>query len=85
MLSCFNHFQLFATLWTVAYQTTLSMGLSRQEYCSRLSRCPPGNLPNPRIEPASPASPELQVDSLFTEPPAKPNVCVSFPVVSNSL
>ena len=32
MLSHFSHGQLFATLWTVAYQASLSMGFSRQEY-----------------------------------------------------
>ena len=31
MLTCFSHVQLFATLWTVAFQA-LSMGFSRQEY-----------------------------------------------------
>ena len=33
---------------------------------------PPGDLPDPGIEPESPAAPELQVDSLPTEPPGKP-------------
>ena len=32
VLSCFSHAQLCATLWTVARQVPLSMGLSRQEY-----------------------------------------------------
>ena len=42
---------------------------SRQEYWSRLP-CPlPGDLPNPGVEPRSPA---LQVDSLPSEPPGKP-------------
>ena len=52
-LSCV---QLFVTLWTVACQTPLSMGFSRQEYCSRLPFSPPGDLPNPGIELASLAS-----------------------------
>ena len=34
MLSCFSGVQLFVTLWTVASQTPLSMGCSRQEYWS---------------------------------------------------
>ena len=34
MLSCFNHVQLFVTLWTVAHQAPHSMRLSRQEYWS---------------------------------------------------
>ena len=55
---------------TVAHQALLSMGFSRQEYWSGLSCPPPGDLPNPGIEPRSPA---LQVDSLPSEPPGKPN------------
>ena len=45
------------------------MGFSRQEYWSRLPCLPPGDLPNPGIEPRSPA---LQADSLLSEPPGKP-------------
>ena len=44
-------------------------GISRQEYWSGLPFPPPGNLPNPGIEPRSPA---LQADSLPPEPPGKP-------------
>ena len=51
----------FATPWTIACQVLLSMGFSRQEYWSGLPFPSPGNLPDPRIEPVSPA---LQVDSL---------------------
>ena len=48
------------------------MGFFSQEYWSGLP-CPPlGDLPNPGIEPASPVSPTLQVDSSPTEPPGKP-------------
>ena len=61
--------RLFATLWTVAYQAPLSMGFSRQEYWSGLSVPSPGDLPNPGIEPESPA---LQTDALLSEPPGKP-------------
>ena len=46
---------LFATPWTVAQQAPLSMRFSRQEYWSELPFPSPGDLPNPRIEPASPA------------------------------
>ena len=67
-----SHVQLFATLWTVAFQAPLSMGCSRQEYCSGLLCPPPGNLPDPGIEPTSPVSPALQADFLPTEPPGKP-------------
>ena len=48
------------------------MGLFRQEYWRGLPFLPPGNLPDPRIEAASPVSPALQVDSLPTESPGKP-------------
>ena len=44
------------------------MGLSRQEFWSGLPFSPPGDLPNPGIEPASPVSPALQADSLPAEP-----------------
>ena len=40
---------------TAAHQAPLSMELSRQEYWSRLPFPSPGDLPNPGIEPASPA------------------------------
>ena len=66
LLSCVR---LFATPWTVAYQASLSMGFSRQEYCSGLPFPSPGDLPNPGIEPGSPA---LQADVLTSEPPGKP-------------
>ena len=49
------------------------MGFFRQEYWSGLPFPPPGDLPHPGIEPASLASPELQVDSVPTEPGGKPN------------
>ena len=63
MLSPFSHVQLFATPQTVAHQAPLSMGLSRQESWSGLPCPPPGDLPDPGIEPLSPASPALQADS----------------------
>ena len=43
--------RLFATPWTVAYQASLSMGFSRQEYWSGLPFPSPGDLPDPGIEP----------------------------------
>ena len=46
---------LFATPGTVACQAPLSMGFSRQEYCSGLPFSPPGDLPHSGIELASPA------------------------------
>ena len=53
--------QLFVTLQTIACQAPLSMGFPRQEYWSGLSFPPPRDLPDPGIEPTSPA---LQEDSL---------------------
>ena len=47
--------QLFASPWTVAYQASPSMGFSRQEYWSGLPFPSSGDLPNPGIEPRSPA------------------------------
>ena len=60
--------RLFATPWTVAYQAPPSMGFSRQEYWSVLPFPSPGDLPDPRIEPRSPA---LEADTLTSEPPEK--------------
>ena len=51
-----------ATLWTVARQAPLSMGFSR--HWSGLPFYSPGDLPDPGIEPRSPA---LQANSLPTE------------------
>ena len=62
--------QLFAAAWTVAYQAPLPMEFSRQKYWNGMSF--PGDLPNPDIEPASPASPALAVYSLQLTPPGKP-------------
>ena len=45
------------------------MGFSRQEYWSGLPFSSPGDLPDPGIEPRSPA---LQADALTSEPPGKP-------------
>ena len=64
------------TSWTVAHQTPLSMGFSRQEYWSGLPCPPPGDLPNPGIEPVSLASPELQADSLLLTPWGSHLCCV---------
>ena len=48
------------------------MGFSRQEDWSGLTFPPPGDLPNPAIEPMSPASPALAGEFFTTEPPEKP-------------
>ena len=51
---------LFVTQWTVALQAPLSMGILQQKHWSGLPSPLPGGLPNPGIQPRSPA---LQVDS----------------------
>jgi len=63
--------RLFVTPWNAACQAPLSMGFSRQEYWSELPFPPPGELPNPGIEPASPVSPASADGFFTTEPPAK--------------
>ena len=63
MLSCIR---LFVTPWTVARQAPPSMEFSRQEYWSGLSFPSPGYLPDPGIEPASPA---LAGECFSTVPP----------------
>ena len=61
----------FANPWTVDHEAPLSMGFSRQETWSGLPFPSPGDLPDPGIEPKSPA---LQADALTSEPPGKPRV-----------
>jgi len=48
-----------ATPWTVGHQAPLCMGFSRQEYWSGLPGPPPGDLPDPGVEPTSLMSPIL--------------------------
>ena len=62
LLRRFSHVGLCVTLWGAACQAPLSMGFSRQEYWNGLSCPPPGGLPDPGMEPGSPA---LQADSLL--------------------
>ena len=74
LLSCV---QLFATPWTVARQASLSMGFSRQETWSGLPFPSPGDLPDPGIDPESPA---FQADALTSEPPGNSHlkkICIS--------
>ena len=66
-----SHAQLFTTPWTAVHQAALSMRFSRQGYWSGLPFPSPGDLPNPRIKPLSPA---LQADSLPTELQGKPKL-----------
>ena len=67
--------RLFVTPWTGAHQAPLSMALSRQKYWSGLLVSTPGDLPNPGIEPASPA---LAGRFFTTKSPGKP-----FPLLVN--
>ena len=59
ILSRFSHVWIFAPLWIVVCQASLSMKFSRQEYWSGLPFPPSGNLPDPGIEPESVASSAL--------------------------
>ena len=63
-----SHAWSFVAQRTVAQQAPLSMEFSRQGYWSGLPFPFPGGLPNPGIEPGSPA---LQADALSSEPPGK--------------
>ena len=65
----FSLVRLFATPWSIIHQAPLSMGFFRQEHWSGLPFPSPEDLPNPGIEPRSPA---LQADALTSEPPGKP-------------
>ena len=80
MVCFFSHAQLFATLWMVALQAPLSMGFSRQNYWSGLPFPSPGDLPYPKTEPVSLASPAL-AGGFFTTS----STLFSFSVVSDSL
>ena len=62
VLSRFSRVWLFVNLWTVACQSSLSIGFSWQESWSGLPFPPPGDLPHSGTETASPA---LQADSLL--------------------
>ena len=64
--------QLFVTPWTAAHQALVSVEFSNQEYWSGLPFPPPGDLPNPGIEPVSLASAALAGRFFTTEPPGKP-------------
>ena len=47
MLNHISHVILFATLWSIACQASVSMEFSRQEYWSGLPCPPPGDPPDP--------------------------------------
>ena len=58
------------------------MGFSKQEYWSGLPFLSPEDLPDPGVEPRSPA---LQADALTSEPPGKPNVGICPPIKTHLL
>ena len=64
-LSCV---QLFATSWILACQVPVFMRFPRQEHWSELPSPSPGDLPDPGIEPTSPA---LAGGFFMAEPPGK--------------
>ena len=74
-----SHNLTFATLWTVAHQAWLSMRFSRQEYWCRLPFPSPGDVPDPQMKPAFPASPALAGRFFTTLSPVKPDVFSVFP------
>ena len=75
LLNSFGRVQLFLTPWTVALQAPLSMGFSRQEYWNGLPCPPPGDLPNPGIEPASRSLMSVALASRFFTTRATWEVC----------
>ena len=66
---CLTILSYIALLNYIAQQAPLSMGFSRQEYWSGQPFPSPGDLPDPEIEPVSPA---LAGVFFATEPPGKP-------------
>ena len=72
MLSYFSHVQLFETLCTVAHQTLLSMGFSRQKYLSGLPCPPAADLPDSGMELMFLASPALAGRLFTTSATGKP-------------
>ena len=55
LCACLSRVWLFATPWTAAHQAPLSVGFLRQECWSQLLFPPPGDLPDPEMEPQSSA------------------------------
>ena len=88
MLSCFTRVRLFAILWIMVGQAPLPMRLFRQEYWRGLPRCPPGDLPNPGIEPthvsASLMSPALAGGFFTTSTTGKPFLSLHLTQIASS-
>ena len=72
---------LFVTPWSLA---PLSLGVSRQACWSRLPLPPPGDLPNPGIEPESPVSPALAGRFFTSETPGNSNYMLYIPIKSTT-
>ena len=75
-VSCSVISDFFVTLWTIACQVPLSMGFFRQEYWNGLPFPPAGDLPDPGIEPASPASTVLAGGFFTTRATWEAQYCV---------
>ena len=69
-----------ATPWAVDHQSPLSMGFPRQEYWSALPFPSPVSLPNPGIEPVSPA---FQAHSLPLSYLGNPQICLQMSNLPN--
>ena len=70
-----SHVQLFASPWTTARQTPLSMKFSRQEYWNRLPFPSPGELPNPGIKPHVSCNEANSIPLSYLGNPKKPTQC----------
>ena len=69
LFCCLSSAKFFCGLMDWSPPGPLSMGFPRQEYWSRLPFASPGDLPDPGIEPMSPA---LEGGFFTTEPPGRP-------------
>ena len=76
MLSSFSYFCLFTSLWTVTCQAPLLVGFPRQEYWGGLPSPPPGDLPDPGIEPTSLTSLELAGGFFTTSNTWEAHICI---------
>ena len=77
--------QIFVAPWTVACQSPLPMGFSRQECWYELSFPPPEDLPDQGIKPMSPASPALAGGFFNTELPGKPFLMIRIPIIGKNI
>ena len=72
----FGRVQLFVTPWTAAGQAPLSMEFPKQIHLSWFPCPPPGDLPDPGIEPMSSASPAWAGRFFATVPLGKPSIII---------